>query len=65
MVKLTPEQQRLFIRKAPSVFKRYNGVWGERGATNVLLELATKRVLRVALDAARENVAIRTKRNRA
>lgn len=28
MVKLTPEQQRLFVEKAPHVFKPCDGVWG-------------------------------------
>src|SRR5215510_9088149 len=58
MVKLSPSQQRLFIRKAPDVFKPCNGVWGERGATNVHLSSATRTVLRAALEAARKNVAI-------
>ena len=35
MVKLTPEQQRTFIRKAPAVFKPCSGAWGRQGCTNV------------------------------
>jgi hypothetical protein len=56
MVKLTPEQQRSFLKKAPRVFSPCHGVWGERGATNVHLASATKSVLRSALEAARKNV---------
>jgi len=37
MVKLTPEQQQLFLKKAPKVFTPCAGVWGERGATSVSL----------------------------
>src|SRR5580658_5619059 len=56
MVKLTPEQQRSFMKKAPKVFSPCNGAWGERGATNVHLPTAKKVVLRAALDAAWKNV---------
>jgi hypothetical protein len=56
MVRLTPAQQRSFIKKAPQVFRPCNGVWGERGATNVHLPSATKTVLRPALNAAWKNV---------
>jgi hypothetical protein len=61
MVNLTPEQQRFFIKKAPSVFSPCNGMWGERGATNVHLPSAKKNVLRAALDAARKNVTAKAK----
>jgi hypothetical protein len=61
MVKLTPEQQRSFMKKAPSVFSPCNGVWGEHGATNVHLPSAKKIVLRAALDAARKNAIGRAK----
>ena len=37
MVKLTPEQQRGFIEKAPEVFRPCSGAWGRAGATNVYL----------------------------
>ena len=36
MVKLTPEE-RAFVEDAPLVFRACNGVWGQRGATNVHL----------------------------
>jgi hypothetical protein len=61
MVKLTPAQQRTFMKKAPKVFSPCNGAWGEGGATNVHLPSATKSVLRPALDAARKNVTIKAK----
>jgi hypothetical protein len=64
MVKLTPEQQRTFIRKAPEVFKPCSGAWGRQGATNVYLPAAKARIVCAALDAAAKNVASsRTKRN--
>ncbi len=56
MVKLTPEQQRTFVTKAPDAFRPCNGTWGERGATNVRLEVAKLAIVRAALDAARRNV---------
>ena len=56
MVKLTPEQQRAFIEKAPEVFKPCSGAWGRQGCTNVYLPAAKARILRAALDAAAKNV---------
>src|SRR5947208_7882110 len=52
MVKLTPEQQRRFIEKAPKVFKPCSGAWGRQGYTNVYLASANAGVVRAALDAA-------------
>ena len=60
MVKLTPEQQRLFLQKAPNVFNPCAGTWGKRGATSVHLRSATVEVLCAALDAASRNVATPT-----
>ena len=57
MVKLTPEQQRAFIRKAPEVFKPCSGAWGRQGATNVHLAPAKATIVRMALDTAAKNVA--------
>src|SRR5262245_7469251 len=62
MVKLTPEPQRAFGKKAPGVFKPCSGVWGERGATNVCLAWAKKNVLNAALDAAFKNVISQAKK---
>ena len=36
MVKLTPEQQRAFIEKAPEVFKPCSGAWGRAGCHECL-----------------------------
>ena len=62
MVKLTPEQQRAFIKKAPKVFKPCSGAWGRQGATNVYLAAAKASIVRAALDAAAKNVASRAKK---
>ncbi len=57
MAKLTPEQQRMFIRSDPAVFAQVKGTWGERGATRVLLDRASELVVRRALVAAWRNLA--------
>jgi len=62
MVKLTPEQQRVFIDRALEVFKPCSGAWGRHGATNVYLPAAKTSVVRAALDAAARNVANRPQR---
>jgi hypothetical protein len=62
MVKLTLEQQRVFIEKAPNVFKPSSGAWGRRGYTNVYLPAATSKLMRTALDAAARNVGARPKK---
>ncbi len=64
MVKLTPEQQRTFIEKAPQIFKPSSGSWGRQGYTNVYLASAKASTLRVALVAAAKNVANRKKKKR-
>jgi len=56
MVKLTPEQQVSFLTKAPDVFHPCKGVWGQRGATNVLIGSATVAIVRAALGAAWRDV---------
>jgi hypothetical protein len=57
MVKLTPEQQQVFVKKAPKMFRPCTGVWGERGATNVQLDAAKKTLLKAALKLAWENIS--------
>ena len=64
MVKLTPEQQRAYIKNAPDVFEPCSGVWGERGATHVRLASATKSVIRAALDVALKNVIAKADKKR-
>jgi hypothetical protein len=62
MLKLTPEQQHSFVKKAPSVFNPCRGAWGQRGATNVHLASAKKTALRPALDAAWTNATAKVNR---
>jgi hypothetical protein len=62
MVKLTPEQQRAFIEKAPDIFKPCSGAWGRQGATNVYLPAAKPNIARAALDAAAKNVLSKAKK---
>ena len=57
MVKLTPEQQRRFVRDEPDVFVPVKGAWGRQGCTNVCLKPATKAVLSPAMVAAWRNLA--------
>ena len=57
MVKLTPEQQRSFVEKAPETFRPCKGAWGERGATNIRLAKVKVTVVRDALETAWRNVA--------
>lgn len=57
MVKLTPEQQKLFVRTESALFEPVNGAWGKRGCTYVRLEAATELAVRQALDAAWRNTA--------
>jgi len=64
MIKLTLEQQRTFIEKAPEVFKPSSGAWGRQGYTNVYLSAAKATIVRAALDAAAKNVAPRAKKHR-
>lgn len=42
MVKLTPQQQQVFVQAAPEVFVPVKGGWGRQGATNVRLKTARK-----------------------
>ena len=56
-VKLTPEQQRSFMQKAPDVFAPCAGAWGRGGATSVRLAAARVAMLRDALEVASKNVA--------
>jgi hypothetical protein len=57
MVKLTPEQQALFVRAEPEVFQPVKGAWGRRGCTSVCLRAATEATLRHALAEAWRNTA--------
>lgn len=57
MVKLTPEQQQLFVKSQPVAFAPVKGGWGRGGATNLRLRAAKKRVVREALITAWRNRA--------
>ena len=57
MVKLTPEQQELFVRAQPTMFAPVKGGWGRGGATNVRLRAAKKGAVREALITAWRNRA--------
>ena len=56
MVKLTPAQQRAFMKEAPEIFSPCAGAWGKAGATSVPLASARKRILAKALRAASQNI---------
>ena len=57
MVKLTPEQQKTFLRAEPHVYHPASGAWGLRGATIVRLAAADEASVRQALGAAWRNTA--------
>jgi len=57
MVKLTPEQQELFVRAQPEAFAPVRGTWGRAGATHVRLNAAKKGAVREALIVAWRNRA--------
>lgn len=55
MVKLTPEQQREFVRSCPDVFEPEKGAWGLQGYTAVRLSAADEETLGEALTLAWRN----------
>jgi hypothetical protein len=57
MVKLTAEEQALFIRAEPKVYHPASGAWGRRGCTIVRLHDADEASVRQALGAAWRNTA--------
>lgn len=56
-LKLTPEEQREFMRIDPDVFVPASGAWGRQGWTNVRLDAADEATVRGAMIVAWENVA--------
>lgn len=60
MVKLTPEQQAIFVQAEPVVFVPMKGGWGRKGATNVRLESSNSTSVRSALVTAWRNIAPKT-----
>jgi hypothetical protein len=59
MVKLTPAEQREFMRASPEVFMPSSGAWGRQGCTNVRLDAADEATVRPAMILAWESVAAR------
>jgi hypothetical protein len=57
MIKLTPEQQKTFMKDDPTVFTPAAGAWGARGATMVDLARAREAQVRRGLELAWRNVA--------
>jgi len=57
MVKLSPDQQKEFVRSSPGVFTTAKGAWGRQGSTIVYLPAATIDIVREALTAAWRNTA--------
>jgi hypothetical protein len=57
VVKLTPDEQREFVRSDPNVFHPVTGAWGRRGSTRVHLPAAKIEEVREAIDAAWHNTA--------
>ena len=57
MVKLSPDDQKEFVRTSPGVFTPVKGAWGRQGATTINLPAAAIAVVREALTAAWRNTA--------
>jgi hypothetical protein len=60
MVKLTPEEQALFVEVEPTAFEPVPGGWGRRGSTRVRLETVEPVTVRSALVAAWRRAAPKT-----
>jgi hypothetical protein len=60
MVKLTPDQQAVFVQAEAAVFVPVKGGWGRKGATNVRLDSANLTTVRNALVTAWHNAAPKT-----
>jgi hypothetical protein len=52
VVMLSPQDQDLIVRDYPKTFSRVAGGWGASGGTIVLLRGASKRAVKIALEAA-------------
>ena len=59
MAKLSPEEQREFLREYPDVFYPAAGAWGRQGCTMINLGLADEAAVRGALSLAWEGVVTR------
>ena len=56
-IMLSPHDQELLIHDHPKAFKRAPGAWGRSGSTSVLLSIASRRAVTIALEAAWERRA--------
>jgi len=59
MIKLSPEQQVVFLKDHPAMFQPSPGAWGRGGCTDVVLPKATARPVRAAMQLAYELVMAR------
>jgi hypothetical protein len=57
MVKLTPDQQQIFVRENPAAFMPENGAWGRQGCTRVRLDSVDEDTLGDAITLAWQNTA--------
>ena len=57
MVKLTPEQQQVFVRAHPASFAPEAGAWGRQGCTKVRLDAVDEDTLGEAMTLAWQNTA--------
>ena len=60
MVKLSTDQQEVFLAARPEAFVPGKGAWGRQGATSVKLGLAPKNLVKQALLSAWRNTAAKT-----
>jgi hypothetical protein len=65
MVKLTPDQQREIMQRAPTAFTPEAGAWGLQGCTAVRLNAVDAETLGEALTLARQNAVNKTTRRAA
>jgi hypothetical protein len=64
MVKLTPDEQKAFMRMGPGMFVPSSGAWGRQGCTNVRLDSADEATVRGAMILAWESTGRRASRKR-
>jgi hypothetical protein len=64
MVKLSPDEQELFVKAHPKVFAPMNGAWGRSGYTRIELKAARVGAVREALTLACRANAERPRRSR-
>ena len=56
-IMLSPTDQELLVRDHPKAFEPAAGAWGRAGSTSVLLRVASRRAVKIALEAAWERRA--------